>query len=200
MTVSFPVAVLGIVGVLAAQSPLADIGPAPATVLQDQEDRPFRLDSLRGKAVLVSFVFTTCNGTCPTTTRTLVRVQNRLKAAGLKRGEVEFVSISLDPARDTPDVLRQYATTFGADLASWHFLTGPSARVDRLISSWGIWTKRNAAGVLDHSSRVFLIDPNGRQREIYNLDFLTPDSVLEDVTTVLSEAKERRRADAGGRH
>jgi protein SCO1 len=192
MTNSLPVSILSIISVLAAQSPLADIGPAPATVLHDHDDRPFRLESLRGKAVLVSFVFTTCNGTCPTTTRTLVRAQNRLKSAGLWGRQVEFVSISLDPARDSPDVLRQYAKTFGADLASWHFLTGPSARVDRVIASWGIWTKRNSSGVLDHSSRVFLLDASGREREIYNLDFLTPESVLEDVRTVLSEAEETR--------
>src|SRR4051794_12073910 len=95
-------------------SPLADIGPAPATALDDQDGQPFRLDSLPGKSIVVSFVFTTFNGTCPLSTRTLVRVQNRLKTAGVWGRGVEFVSISLAPARDSPDVLKQYAKNFGA--------------------------------------------------------------------------------------
>ena len=175
-------------------SPLADIAPAPATSLIDQAGQRFRLESLRGKAVVVSFVFTTCNGTCPTTTRTLVRVQNRLKAAGLWHTDVEFVSISLDPARDTPEVLKQYAKSFGADRSGWHFLTGSPPEVERVIRDWGMWAKRNATGVLDHPSRVFLVDPDGRQREIYNLDFLTPESVLQDVTMVVSEARAAKSA------
>jgi protein SCO1 len=180
---------LATLSLLTGQSPLADIGSAPRTALTGHDGQPFRVDSLRGKAVVVSFIFTTCNGTCPMTTRTLARVQDRLKSAGLWGRGVEFVSITLDPTRDTPEALRQYAKTYGADLSSWHFLTGSSSQVDRVIASWNMWVKRNASGVLDHPSRVFLIDPNGHVREIYNLDFLTPDSVLQDVKLVLAEAK-----------
>ncbi len=168
-------------------SPLADIGPAPAVELTDAEGRPFRLDDLRGKAVVVSFIYTTCNGSCPATTHNLYRVQQALKDAGLWARQVEFVSISLDPERDTPEVLRRYAKIYGADPAAWHFLTGPPDQVSRVITSWGMWAKIGPSGVLDHPSRIFLIDPRGRQREIYNLEFLTPEAVLQDVRTVLRD-------------
>src|SRR5437764_14336285 len=114
---------------LAPGSPLADIGPPPPVSLTDSAGRPFSMAGLRGKAVLVSFIYTTCNGSCPATTHNLYRVQQALKDAGLWGDRVVFVSISLDPARDTPEVLGNYARIYGADPAAWHFLTGPPDRV-----------------------------------------------------------------------
>ena len=168
-------------------SPLADIGPAPAASLGDAAGKPFRLEDLRGKAVVVSFIYTTCTGSCPATTFNLVRAQRILKEAGFWGGRVEFVSITLDPARDSPEALAAYARNFGADPAAWHFLTGPPERVAGVLAAWGMWARVNPQGVLDHPSRVFLIDPRGRQREIYNLDFLTPASLLQDVRSILAE-------------
>ena len=74
-SLSFAFAFLGVSGALAVQpqSPLADIGPAPAVKLTDAEGKPFDLEKLHGKCVLVSFVFTTCNGTCPLTSRAMAR-------------------------------------------------------------------------------------------------------------------------------
>jgi protein SCO1/2 len=166
-------------------SPLADIGPAPAVVLTDQAGKPFDLARLQGKAVLVSFVYTTCGGTCPATTHTLYRVQQALKEAGLWGQRVELVSITLDPARDRPEVLAGYARVFDADTAAWHFLTGPPDSVAQVIAAWGMWVKPGPAGTLDHPSRIFLLDPRGHQREIYSLEFLRPAVVVHDVETVL---------------
>jgi protein SCO1 len=168
-------------------SSLADIAPAPPTVLVDSAGKRFDLASLKGRVVLVSFVYTTCNGTCPATTSSLVAVQKALQQANLWGSRVEFVSITLDPKRDTPEVLNRYARLFGADLARWHFLTGSSAQVESVIAAWGMWARLGSSGVLDHPSRIFLLDPRGRQREIYNLDFLKADSVLADVRVLLAE-------------
>jgi cytochrome oxidase Cu insertion factor (SCO1/SenC/PrrC family) len=168
-------------------SSLADIGPAPDVALTDCKQRPFELASLRGKAVLVSFIYTTCNGSCPATTHSLYRVQEALKTAGLWGKRAELVSITLDPSRDTPEVLSNYARLYSVDLAAWHFLTGASEQVSKVIASWGMWAKIGPSGVLDHPSRIFLVDPQGRIREIYNLEFLAPATVLQDVRTVLDE-------------
>jgi protein SCO1/2 len=183
---------------------LADIGPAPEVRLTDQAGKPFALSGLRGKAVLVSFVFTTCTGTCPATTQGLFRVQQALKKEGLWGRRVEFVSVSLDPARDAPEVLADYARVFGADPAAWRFLTGPPGRVASVLDAWGMWARVGPGGTIDHPSRIFLVDPNGRQREIYNLEFLTPESVVKDVKTVLAEwddspqrARRAQREDRG---
>lgn len=172
-----------ILAIAAAGKPsrLADIGPAPPTRLVDSAGHPFDLAKLRGKVILVSFVYTTCNGVCPATTQTLARIKHALQEAKLWKSSVEFVSITLDPQRDTADVLSRYAQLFGADQAGWHFLTGDPAEVDSVIKAWGMWVKRDPTGALDHPSRIFLIDQKGREREIYNLEFLTTAGVLEDV-------------------
>ena len=176
------------VGVETAAGPvsrLADIGPAPRTVLVDSRRKPFDLAKLRGKVVLVSFVYTTCNGVCPMTTQALRQVQKKLEDAKLWGKSVELVSITLDPTRDTAEVLRDYAKASGTDLPAWHFLTGTPAVVNKVITDWDMWVKSDAKGVLDHPSRIFLIDGHGREREIYNLEFLTPETVLEDVRDLL---------------
>jgi protein SCO1/2 len=168
-------------------SPLADIGPAPRTVLIDENSKSFDLASRMGKVVLVSFVYTTCTGVCPGTTQAIVRIQNTLKDAKLWGRSVEFVSITLDPRRDTPEVLRQYAWLFRADPAAWHFLTGPPDQVQSVITAWGMWVKTLPTGALDHPSRIFLLDPQGHQREIYSLEFLKPADVLQDIRGLLSD-------------
>jgi protein SCO1 len=170
-------------------SPLADIGPAPQTVLTDSDGRSFDLASLKGKVVLVSFVYTTCTGVCPGTTQAMGRVRRALDDAKLWGNSVEFVSITLDPRRDTPEVLRQYARLFRSGDPHWHFLTGPPETVQSVIGAWGMWVKAGPTGALDHPSRIFLLDPRGRQREIYNLEFLTPQAVLQDVRSLLQEGR-----------
>jgi protein SCO1/2 len=172
-----------------APSPLADIGPAPRTILEDSSGKPFDLSSLKGKVVLVSFVYTTCTGVCPGTTQAMVRIERALKDEGLWGTSVEFVAITLDPERDTAEVLRQYAKLFRADDAAWHFLTGPPEKVRAVIADWGMWVKAGPTGALDHPSRVFLLDSRGHQREIYSLEFLTSQVILQDVRGLLGEKR-----------
>jgi protein SCO1/2 len=168
-------------------SRLADIGPAPRTVLVDSKREPFDLEQLKGKVVLVSFVYTTCNGVCPLTTQALTRVQKKLEEAKLWGNSVEFVSITLDPKRDTSQVLQHYAKLLGADSPAWHLLTGTPEDVSKVITAWDMWVKSDAKGVLDHPSRIFLIDARGHEREIYNLEFLKAETVLDDVRDLLKE-------------
>jgi protein SCO1 len=172
-----------------SSSPLADIGPAPRTALTDSAGKPFDLSSLEGKVVVVSFVFTTCTGVCPGTTQAMVRARKALEEAKLWGSSVAFVSITLDPRRDTPDVLRQYAKLFRADDPDWHFLTDPPEKVRSVIAAWGMWVKPLPSGALDHPSRIFLVDARGHQREIYNLEFLTPQAVVQDVRSLLDERR-----------
>ena len=87
-------------------SRLAVIQPAPDFALTTQDGKALARKDLEGKVFLVSFVFTTCNGSCPPTTARLVQVQQRLAERGLLRGDrIRLVSITLDPARDTPAAL-----------------------------------------------------------------------------------------------
>jgi protein SCO1/2 len=169
-------------------SRLAVIQKAPGFTLTTQDDKQLKFADLQGKVLLVGFVFTTCNGTCPATTHRMGQVQTELKARGLlKDDRVRLLSITLDPARDTPETLRRYLQLYDADPASWTFLTGPADDVAKVHAGWGMWVKPAANGQLDHPSRVFLVDKKGRVREIYHLGFLKAKWVVEDIDLLLQE-------------
>ena len=173
-------------GTAAPPGRLAVIQDAPAFALTDQQGARLRLADLRGKVLLVSFIFTTCNGTCPATTHRMSQTQAELKKAGLlKDDRVRLLSISLDPARDTPEVLKGYMQLYDADPASWTFLTGSKSEIEHTLAAWGMWAKPAANGQLDHPSRIFLVDTAGKIREIYNLSFLKPAWVVEDIALLL---------------
>jgi protein SCO1/2 len=166
--------------------------PADFT-LTAQDGKDFRLSSLRGKVVLVSFVFTTCNGTCPATTHRMVLAKEALAKAGLL-DKVHLLSITLDPARDKPAALRDYMRLYDIDSKHWTFLTGSQKQIDKVLSDWGMWVRAAANGQLDHPSRVFLLDGRGRLREIYDLQFFRPRWVREDVQLLLkADASAKRR-------
>jgi protein SCO1/2 len=176
----------------AAGSRLAVIRPAPDFALTTQSGDTLRLADLKGRVLLVSFIFTTCNGTCPATTHRMVQVQDALKANGLwKGGRIRLLSISLDPARDKPEVLRDYMKLYEVDASHWTFLTGSPEQITKTLGSWGMWARPAANGQLDHPSRVFLVDTQGRIREIYNLAFLKPAWVVEDIQLLLKEKAPR---------
>src|SRR5262249_51855469 len=142
----------------------------------------------QGKVLLVCFVFTTCSGACPATTHRMGQVQQEAKTRGLFRNErLRLLSITLDPARDTPEVLHNYMRLYDVDSASWTFLTGPVETVQKTIAAWGMWVKPAANGQLDHPSRVFLVDGRGRIREIYNLDYFKASWVCDDLRLLLEE-------------
>lgn len=166
------------------------IRPVPDFALTTNAGVPLRLSDLKGKVLIVGFIFTTCNGSCPATTHRMAQVQEELKRRKLSTdGRMQLVSISLDPGRDTPEVLRGYMRLYDVDPSNWTFLTGAPEAVAKVIADWGMWVRPAANGQLDHPSRVFLVDRRGRIREIYNLNFLKPAWVAEDVQSLLDESE-----------
>jgi protein SCO1/2 len=167
---------------------LAVIRQAPDFTLINQSNQPVRLHDLRGQVLLVGFIFTTCNGSCPATTHRMCQVQEELKKRGLFGTKARLLSITLDPARDTAEVLRNYAQLYDCDQKGWDLLCGSPAQVAPVISSWGMWVRAAPNGQLDHPSRVFLVDRRGDIREIYNLSFLKPNWVADDIAALLRDA------------
>jgi protein SCO1/2 len=139
--------------------------PAPDFELVDQDGQPRTLASLRGKVLLLDFVYANCPGPCPILTGSHVRAQKVLDED--VRDRVWFVSITLDPARDTPDVLRAYGSKRGADLARWSFLTGPTEQVDDAARRYGVGSVRLPSGEIQHVVVSFLIDAEGRIAKRY---------------------------------
>lgn len=139
---------------------VAELDPAPAFRLTDQQGRAVSLADWRGRAVLLDFIYTHCPGPCPILTARHVELQRALPP-GL-RARVHFASISLDPQRDTPKALRAYAEARGADLSSWSFLTGPAEEVSAVLRAYGIGAGRRNGGEIEHLVATFLINPQGR--------------------------------------
>lgn len=134
---------------------------APDFTLLDQEGRVVSLNRFRGKRVVLNFIFTRCPiaTMCPAATQRMSELQAAARSAGAT--QVEFVSISLDPAYDTPAVLKEYAAVRGLDLANWSFLTGPDAAVRHLLAQLGVIREFEGA-TIKHSLATLLIDPSGR--------------------------------------
>src|SRR5205085_4643083 len=108
------------------------------------DKKPATLLGLRGKVVAVTFLYTACPDICPILTQKMIAVQDALGAEfGAK---VAFVAITLDPEHDTPEVLKDYAQAFEANLAGWHFLTGPVAVVRDVVKRYGMFAAKNAEG------------------------------------------------------
>ena len=108
----------------------------PNLVLRTQHNQPVHLyeDLLKGKVVLINFIFTSCQGVCAPMTANLARTQNYLGEHVGK--DVVMISISVDPAVDTPEVLRKYADKFKAK-PGWYFLTGDKKNVDWVLYKLG---------------------------------------------------------------
>jgi cytochrome oxidase Cu insertion factor (SCO1/SenC/PrrC family) len=103
-------------------------GSLPDFALTDQRGRPVRRDDLQGKVWVASFIFTNCPDECPLMTAELAQLQSDLASIP----DLRFVSISVDPERDTPALLSQYADRFNADPERWLFLTGDKQAIYRL--------------------------------------------------------------------
>lgn len=157
--------------------------PAPAFDLIDHASKRVRLQDLAGKTLLLDFIFTRCPGPCPILTSRNVAVE-RLLSDSLRQ-QTHFVSISIDPERDTPEDLANYGRARGADLEHWSFLTGEPATVAQLVSDFGVGTSRSseADGELQHIIVSFLIDPDGQIVKRY----LGNDTAPEVIEAALEE-------------
>ena len=144
---------------------LPTLGAAPEFALTSQDGAEVTLASLRGKVVAVTFIYTSCPDVCPMLTDKLARVQDELGSDF--GGKVAFVSITADPERDTPEVLKGYAEAFDANLAGWSFLTGEPAAVLDVAHRYGVAVVKAADGGVDHTLLTTLIDRQGTMRVQY---------------------------------
>jgi protein SCO1/2 len=160
------------------------VGQAPDFELIDQDGSLFSLAKLHGQVVVVTFIYTTCTDTCPLLTAKLASLQTPL-ASDLAHG-LHFVSITVNPATDTPAVLRSYAKAQGANLTNWSFLTGPPVAIDDVIRSYGAYAGRSNQGV-DHLLLTSLIDRKGQIRVQYLGYLFETDEMLRDIWSLLHE-------------
>lgn len=166
---------------IAAPAPFSVIGKrAPNFLLIDQDDHRVQVDQFRGKFVLLNFIYTHCTDVCPLTTAALARVQRELVLRGWWTKDVVFLTITTDPLRDTPTVLRAYATRYKADVRGWHFLTGDLGATQAVYKQYGIAVQARSGNLQDHTSPTFVIDRDGVVLGAYGTN-LNPDAIVHDL-------------------
>jgi protein SCO1/2 len=175
---------------------LAVIRQAPDLELLDTGGRTVTLSALRGQVVLIAFIYSTCADDCPLLTQRMVLTRNRLRTAGVETGTT-FLSITVDPGRDSAEVLGEYAGRLGAASERWRFLTGDPERVRPVLRAWDEWTRPAPDGSIDHPARLYLIDARGRVREIYGLAFFDERQAYLDIRALLAEAGNARHRPRG---
>jgi protein SCO1/2 len=167
----------------AQEQALPKIAPAPEFALISQEGAPVNLADYRGKVVAVTFIFTLCADTCPVLTPMMSFVQDQLGANFGKK--IHFVSITVDPERDTPEVLKEYAQAFGANLSGWSFLTGTPDAIRDVTRRYGIFAAKTANGSIDHTFLTSIIDQRGILRVQYLGVRFDPEEFRRDLVSLL---------------
>jgi len=129
----------------------------------DQDGEPFSNEDLEGKWWVADFIFTNCETVCIPMTSNMVNLQQELEEENIDN--VELVSFSVEPDRDTPEVLTEYAEEYGADLSNWTFLTGYDFDTiqDLSIKSFSNMVEAAPEGEdqITHGAYFFLVNPDG---------------------------------------
>lgn len=144
-------------------SELAAHGQLPDFSLTDQRGAPFALSDLQDKVWIADFIFTSCATICPPMTIQMASLQDEFVAK-----DVHFVSFSVDPERDTPEVLYRYAGHYGADSSRWSFLTGQKEAIYRLAQEGFNLAAGHRRSEILHSTRFVLVDRAGQVRGYYD--------------------------------
>ena len=158
-----------------------DYGVIPPFSLVEADGRTVDLQEFQGKVWIADFIFTSCAGMCPMMTSQMRKLQDALPQ------DIRLVSFSVDPARDTPAVLADYANRFGANRERWLFVTGDrQSMYDLSIKGFklGVDDKQGTeAEPITHSSRFVLVDKDARIRGYYS------GSEEEDLKRLIEDAK-----------
>ena len=161
--------------------------PAPAINLTRSDGVPFKLNDLRGKIVLLFFGYTSCPDVCPTT---MAELKTALDQTGPEKADqVQVVFVTVDPQRDTPQRVQEYANHFNSEFIG---LSGSETELARVWNDYGVFRKvaegSPATGYLvDHTARITLIDQEGNLRSSYG--FETPvEDIVHDLKLLLKDS------------
>ncbi len=168
-------------------SPFYDARPAAEFALTDQDGEVATLEGLRGKNVFFYFGFTNCPNICPVGLAHLAALYRKLSPT--EQAVTQIVFVSVDPEKDTPEILKDYVAFFDPSFIG---LTGSNEAIAEIAKGFGVFYEQheldNDSGdyTVDHSSTVFLLDSEGRLRETFRHDQLgESDEIIEDLRHVM---------------
>ena len=168
------------------QRSISAYGTVPGFQLTNQNGQPFGSAQLSGKIWIADFIYTTCPGPCPMISSRMSELQKPLQ-----KTDVHLVSFSVDPDKDTPEVLRGYADKLQAEPGRWDFVTGAKSAIYKLSHDGfklAVSDGRDAQGIPVHSTRMVLVDRHGQIRGYY--DATEPEAItklLADTNHLLRE-------------
>lgn len=156
-------------------------GTVPDVVLTERSGKPMNLADLRGKVWIADFIFTHCAGPCPLMSGYMRTIQERVQS----HPDIQLVSFSVDPDRDTPEVLSEYAKKYDASPTQWLFLTGDKQQIFKLTQEsfhLGVADvvpeeRQNENQVVSHSTKFVLVDKQGQIRGYYDSE--NPSSIQQ---------------------
>jgi protein SCO1/2 len=164
-------------------------GPASVltdTKLVDQNGNTVELSSLKGKPLVVDFIYTSCPGPCLMETAKFANVALRL---GSDLGsKVTLVSITVDPEHDGPKQLLDYSRQQGADEKGWYFLTGGPGDIDQALAGFKLSREIEPDGSVGHLVNMMLIGPDGRLVREYNGQIVKAQDIVDDVKKTLGHS------------
>lgn len=163
--------------------------PVPDFGLIGQDGRPVRLSDFRGKAVVLTFIYTRCPlpNFCPLMSKNFSELQQRLSKEFPNR--FHLLSISMDPDFDRPAVLKEYATRFEADPQQWTFATGDDASINFVAGLLGLYFEKQN-GLISHDLRTALIGPDGRLVHLWKSNVWTPYEIQRRLRETLTGARD----------
>ncbi|HYH86108.1 MAG TPA: SCO family protein [Pyrinomonadaceae bacterium] len=170
---------------LAEPQPGAEI---PDVKLLNQDGKPFTTRQLRGRALVVTFIYTRCPlpDQCPLMSANFAQLNAELAKDPDARKKTRLLSVTLDPEYDKPEVLRRYGAAYaGGNFDNWDFATGDPAEIRRLAQSFGLMYKAENDQVV-HSLRTALVMPDGKLYKIYRGNEWKPADVLQDISALLT--------------
>ncbi len=145
----------------------------------------------KGKIVVMSFIYTHCPDVCPLTTNNMQHLQDTMVIDGMKN--VQFVTLTFDPTRDTPHVLKEYASIRGINFGDWDFLSGSKANTDSVLYSMGFryfpgdssYTKSGEhIYYITHVDKSVLMDQEGKVRGTYSGSQLDLSQIVKDIKSL----------------
>jgi protein SCO1 len=152
----------------------------------NQEGKSFGLKDLEGKIWVADFIFTNCDDVCFPMTYNMEKLQKMVKDE--KLDNIEFVSFSVDPTVDTPEVLKGFGENFNVDFSNWNFLTGyEQADIENLaLKSFKAWVKKPEQGdQVIHGTDFYLVGPDGNVVKYYTgLNEIPYEEIIEDMKTL----------------
>ena len=162
-----------------AQALLSPVAAAPPLVLHNYLGQPINIDSYRGKAVLVTFIYTHCPDVCPLIVANLRVAQNLMGPA--TSSKVQIIAVSVDPRGDTPKAVGAFLARHEMT-GRMQYLTGTAAQLGRVWQAWGVGSERDAQHpeFIDHSGLIYGVTASGKRMTVYAANFHS-DEIAHDV-------------------